>query len=447
MKKIANIEELFSIKGTLKGASLYSFGAILVQASGLFLIPVFTKYLTPSDFGIVGYLQVFQQAALVIFALGFPGAQIRYLHENKIDKKEIGRFAFSINLLPLVIMVILLLPLTLFTANIDWVLGKQAIPVWPFLIITLWSAVFTVLADNAISFYRAQQRYGIATVLQLARFVFITGFSLYLIVNLQMGALGRVMGMLCGLVCFLIISYGFYASNFNFSFSKKAILYSVSYGAPIVVSQLSTTVHNLVDRLILGQMVSPDTLGIYTLSFMIGGTLQVLIIGFNQAYQPNYFTLMASNSKNKDEKIIRIFKIWLYLLTTFTSLGILIVPYFLRIFVSPEYYSAEVVIPWMFLSVFLGSFYYFFSAPIFYFKKTKWLPGVTFISAITNIALNLLLIPKYGILGAAVATGISHLVMSLMAFKLGNSIYHIDWPKREIGASLIIVSIILMIAQ
>src|SRR5690554_1698855 len=90
--------ETYSVKKVLKGASMYSLGDVLVKASGFFLIPLYTRVLTPADYGIVGYLQVFSGFLVVVLGFGFYGAQTRYYYEHRDDELAIGRFMFTINI-------------------------------------------------------------------------------------------------------------------------------------------------------------------------------------------------------------------------------------------------------------------------------------------------------------------------------------------------------------
>lgn len=432
-------KDSFSLRKIFKGASIYSIGEVLVKASGFFLIPVYTRFLTPVDFGIVGYLQVYLQILTVIVAFGFHGAQTRYFYENTADKQAVGRFAFTINLIPIGFALIVVLPLTILGFFYNWTIGFENIPFSPFMILTLWTVVLQVLANNAVSWFRARQKFVAASVLQATRFLSITGFTLLLILGFDLGALGRVAGMFVGLFIFIVVSFSSYARHFVWRPSKDALLYAAAFGSPIVIHLLAGTVHNAIDRIILEGFVSLEELGIYTLAFTIGNTLNMFIMAFNQAYQPIYFQLMSSQQKDKELQVISVFKVWLLLITVIASFGIIFGAPFLRVFAGPRFVATIGVFPWIILAVFMGGFYFFFSTPIFYYKKTKYLPLITGLSAVINIGLNLLFIPLWGIIGAAFATVVSHVVQSIMALIIGNRLYRIRWPSFWICCSILIV--------
>jgi O-antigen/teichoic acid export membrane protein len=429
----------FSLRKVFKGASIYGLGEILVKASGFFLIPIYTRVLTPADYGIVGYLQVFLQIATVIVAFGAHGAQTRYYYENSADAQMMGRFAFTINLVPVAVALCIGLPFALFGSIFNWTIGSANIPFYPYMVLTLWTVVLQVLANNAVSWYRARQQFTAAMVLQVARFLSITGFTLLLILGFELGALGRIGGMAAGMTVFVLLSFTGYTRHFVWRPSREALRYALAFGAPIVVHLLAANIHNAIDRIILERFVALDQLGIYTLSFTIGHTLNMFLTAFNQAYQPSYFQLMSSDRGDKEEQVIKTFKVWLVMITVVSSVGILLGGPFLRVFAGPRFVASIDVFPWMILAVFVGGFSLFFSSPIFYFKKTKVLPLKTGASAAVNIGLNLWLIPVWGIMGAAVATVISHVVSSVLSLIIGNRLYPMRWPYGWIVSSIAIV--------
>ncbi len=133
------------------------------------------------------------------------------------------------------------------------------------------------------------------------------------------------------------------------------------------------------------------------------------------------------------------------MITFATCVGIIIGRPFLEVFAGSQFGNTSDVFPYLLYATYIGSFYYFFSSPIFYFKKTGLLPFITGSSAIINICLNLLLIPNHGIIGASIATIVSHLWISVVSFIVGNRLYKMRWPYLYIFISVFIVSIVFVL--
>lgn len=435
----------YSQKKLLTGASVYSFGEILIKVSGFFLIPIFTRILTPADYGIIGYLQVFLQIATVIVTFGLYSSQTRFIYEQEVTQKEIGSLLFTINGSISLVALLILVPVTIAAYFSDLTIGASDIPFMPYMVLTLWTVFFQVLANNAVNYYRAKQQYAVTTVLQVSRFFAITLWSLLLIVHFDLGALGRIAGLFAGMLTFLLVSYPFYVRHFVFRPSLKLLKYAVTFGLPIVVHQLANTVHNAIDRFMLESFVPLEELGIYTLGFTIGATMNVFIASFNKAYQPMYFQHMSGDANNKQAAVIKTFNIWLILVTSIAVAGMLLGTPFLSVFAGPSFQATTAIFPWVILAMFMGGFYYFFVSPIFYYKKTKYLPVITGISALINISFNFWLIPLLGIIGAAYATILSHAVQSIVALIISQRLYKMQWPYVNILISLAVVSTALFI--
>ncbi len=428
-KKILNNDlPAYSLRRVFKGASIFSMGEVLIKSSAFFLIPLYTRFLTPEDYGMVGYLQVFFQVGTVLLAFGFYGAQTLYFYENRNNKTELGEFFFSINIVPIAIGLLIFIPMSIMGFVFNWSFGLSGIPFHPLLNIVMWTVLFQVLAQNVISFYQSQQRYAITTLLQICLFFLVNGFTILLIVGFTWGVLGQVAGFFLGTLLFIFSTYWTYLRHFSWKISTKALRYAALFGAPVVINTLAAVIHNVIDRIILEGFVAMDDLGIYTLGFSIGSALNMFIMAFNQAYQPMFFQLMSSNRGDKEYQIIRTFKVWLIMMTAIAVIGILFGGPFLKIFVGPRFFATIHIFPWIILAVFLGSFYFFFSSAIFFFKKTKYLPFITGISAAINIGLNLLLIPRWGIIGSAKATVISHMIQSCLTLIVSDRLYRVHWP-------------------
>jgi O-antigen/teichoic acid export membrane protein len=433
------VENSFSIKRIFGGASIYSIGEVLTKASGFFLLPIYTRILTPYEYGIVGYLQVFLQLATILLAFGFQGAQTRFFYENRTDKGALGEFMFTINITSMIIGVVIFLPVSILGKIQGWTIGAQGIPMHPYMTVTFATILISIVRNNISGYYRMRQEYIKASILQVLTFFLTAGMTIFLVMTFEDGAYGKILGNLVGYLGVVLIFIVFYARNFVFKFSKASLSYAIGFGGPIVIHLLLSTIHNSIDRIMLEGYLSLESLGIYTIALSVSSAMQMFVTSFNQAYQPTYYQIMSSSTANAHITVVKTFKIWLLLITTITIGGIFLGGPFLTVFAGEKFAESSKILPFLLVSVYVGSFYYFFSSAIFYFKKTKLLPIITGSSAIINISLNFLLIPKLGMVGAAVATIISHGWISIFSFYWGNKLFHIKWPFRFILVSLTLV--------
>ncbi len=429
----------YSIKKIFRGASIYSFGEVLTKGSGFFLLPLYTRILTPTDYGIIGYLQVFISLLATIFIFGFHSAQMRYVFEYSTDTSKVGQFLYTINIFPIVISLIIFVPLSLIGSTNGWVLGKDSIPFFPYFVIAFITVVVSIFNQNMKSYFQTKQKYFRVASISFLMFLISTFSTVLFVVEFKIGALGVLAGKLIGVFIVSLIFAWLYTRDFVFKFSKEGLVFAMKFGTPVAFHLLLGMIHSSIDRIMLGHYVNLYEVGIYSLGISLSGALLIFVSAFNQAYQPSYYQLMSSDDNDIENKLINTFKIWLIAVTIGTSVLLIFGKPFLSIFIGPKFEEVSSLFPFLVLSVYFGSYYYLFSLTIFYFKKTKLLPVITGTSAIINIILNILFIPYYGIFGAAVATIISHFWVSLISYIVSRKIFKVQLPIYYIIASNIVI--------
>ena len=419
----------YSLQSVFKGASIYTMGQVGTKAFGFFLIPVYTRFLTPADYGIVGYLQVMLQLMASVLMLGFRGAQTRYYYEFKNSSEKIGEFLFSINAYLIAVLLTFCLGLTFWGEHLYSLLAVKNIPFQPYLPIVIWTAFFQILNQLVVSYYLATKQYKECAILQFLQFAFMVGMILFFVVYLKQGALGKVKGHLVGQAIFFALFYIPYTRKFIFRFDATYVKYALAFGVPIVFHLLAGVMHNSIDRVILEKYVSMDQLGIYSLGYQIGMVMSIIVTSVNKAWHPNYFDLMSSETHDRAYENRRMFALWLLGIGSVCLIGMLWAKELLILLTPESYHAAAGVVPIIIMGYFFQGVYFFAVSPIFQFKKTKFLPFLTGAAALLNITLNLLFIPRFGIYGAAYATLISFAFQAFFVYIVSRRLFD---PRFEL---------------
>jgi O-antigen/teichoic acid export membrane protein len=411
----------FSIKSVFKGSLIYTLGQVLTKAMGFFLIPLYTAYMTPEAYGICGYVEVFGQLFSVVLMFGFYGAQTRYFYEYKDEPQKIGCFLYSINIYLISVLLFLCTAFTIWGESLYRLFASNEILFYPYFPIIIWSAFFQILVQMVISYYLASKDYLKCASVQFFLAFLLAVSAVYFVAYLNMGAEGKLLARLAANALALLLFYPSYVKKFNFQFSRKMVRYALAFGVPIVFHLLAGTLHAVADRWILERYVSLGQLGLYTLGYQLALLLDVLIQSINKAWQPNYYELMSSNMsfKQKSWENRRFLALWVLTLGSIAMAGMLWSKELLILFASKSYHQAYTVIPYIVLGYALGSFYFLAVSSLFFYKKTKILPLCTIASAVFNIGLNFLWIPKYGIYGAASATLVSMCFQTVVVYSVG----------------------------
>lgn len=421
---------VYSLRSIAKGSLLYTAGQVLTKASAFLLIPLYTRFLTPDDYGIVGYMQFVSQILATILMFGFYASQARFFYQHKNDPTVIGEYLFSINAWLMAALLCGILAVSVFGETLYASMGPDDIPFRPYVPVIAWTVFFQVMNQMVISYGMVRKQYARTTLLQFTQFVILTVFTIAWVVFLKMGAEGKIKALLYGQMVFFLIAYPLYARHFSFRIRWRHISFSLGFGVPIVVHLLSGVMHNSIDRAILAGMVPVSHLGIYTLGYQVGTIMNVITSAVNNAWQPSYYELMESDGGNKDRLIQKTYNLWLFAMSIICMVGILWGGDILRLITPENFHGAGVVLPYVMLGYFFHGMYYFASSPIFFYKKTVLLPWLTGAAAGLNIVLNLMLIPRLGIVGAALATTLSMLAHAAAAYVLGKRLHDHGFSLR-----------------
>jgi O-antigen/teichoic acid export membrane protein len=221
------------------------------------------------------------------------------------------------------------------------------------------------------------------------------------------------------------------------------------FGLPYLPAALAATMVQVIDRPVILALTNADTLGLYQTGHKLGFIMMLVVSMFQFAWQP--FFLNNAGEKNAKEifaKIMTLFVLMASLLWIVISLFIENLARFEimpgRTIIEKHFLPGLVVVPIILLAYLFNGIYVNLQAGLYIEEKTKYFPYVTGAGAIINVAVNLLLIPILGIVGAALATLASYLVMAAGLFIVAQKFYKIDY---EYGKILKILGTIFAVAS
>jgi len=190
-----------------------------------------------------------------------------------------------------------------------------------------------------------------------------------------------------------------------------------------------------VDRLVINKELGLEMTGIYMVAVSLGSALNLIFNSINKAYSPWLFGQLKENNQEKKITIVKNTYLYFIFLILMSFLAFFIAPPILKLIVGEKFHRAADVLPIIVIGqVFLGM-YFMVTNYIFYVKKTKYLSYVTISSGAINVVLLLLLIPHYGISGAAYAFMIANLIRFVGTWILSAKLYDMPWSLFKIKAS------------
>ena len=411
----------------LKNISKYILGYIMLRAISFLLLPIYTNVFTKEEFGIYTLIFIFIAFAQFLYSYGMDASLMKFFSISE-NKKEIYTSIFVSLLVTSSIFSIMISCFSdfisiLFLENVNYgYLFKIAA-----IILFFDSFSFRVLIIHRME--DKPYKYFIFSFVNVL-VTFLANY--YFIIILNIGISGAFYAHLFGSISIFLLSLPIIFNRVSIqSFSLTLLKKILLFGFPFLPSVIFQMIIDFSDRRILLYLTDIDTVGIYSPGCKIASILLFLISGFRLGWEPFFLKL----TKNKKIIISQISNIFLFFIFTVLLFFILFIEpiivysnhYFSFSIIGENFWGSIGIIPILMFGYIFLALYHLQMPPIFYYNKTSMLPFFRFVGAISNIILNFLLIPRWGIHGAAFATSLSYLIMTLPMFIYTNNFFKINY--------------------
>jgi len=294
-------------------------------------------------------------------------------------------------------------------------------------------AALVVLLQNltvpGFSWLRAENHAGYYVTLSVANLLVNLGATIVLVGRLHMGISGALLAVAAGYALVAAATLPFILLRAGMRLRFDIAWNLLSFGLPLVSNVVSIWILQLSDRYLLSRLGSLAQTASYTVAYTLGGIVGVIVLSpFSLAWP----TAMFAIAKRDDARsVFRLVFRWYSLFLLFATFGLMLVSMgVLTIFFPPSYYAAVAVIPIVAVSMLFFGIYSYFTVGISIQRKTWYAVLLTTISALINVALNIVLIPLYGSIGAALSTLIAYTLLAVIAYIVNQRLYPIAF---EIG--------------
>lgn len=419
----------------VRHTAIYGIGGLLVKALGFLMLPFYTHYLTPKDYGILEILDLSLTLFGMILQMGMTPAFLRcYAAVSGEDEKK--RVVSTACLFGVV------------TAALTFTAGAPAIshlsarlfgPDVPsyYLMTSFASAMITYAANLPRTYLRALEASAAFTIVDTATVGLLLCLNVLFIAVLKLGLMGILLSTAVVAVLQIVFLAGWAFGRVGFGFSMAYLRRMLSFGLPLIAANLGLFVLNFSDRFFLQRLQSLDAVGVYSVGYKFGYMVNYLLVQpFLIMWQTRMYAIYA---RPEHPKIYRQFFLLYTLLLTYAGLGMsLFSREFIRIMVTSQFSGAADVIPIIVLAyVFYGTGY-FAQVGMMVTDRTKAVGAVGAASAVLNLALNYWLIRRYGMMGAGWATALSFLAIAVGSYIFSQRTYRMDLAVHRVVAVLLL---------
>ncbi|MDZ4169812.1 MAG: oligosaccharide flippase family protein [Coriobacteriia bacterium] len=402
---------LKELRRVFKDTVIYGMGSLLPKAAGLILMPIYTRVLSTADYGIYSLSMMIASMVGVVMALGQPGSLTLHLRHKIAEEGETRDLLFTV--------VTFVMGAGALMLGVLYLLGPALVPhitkngeltFAPYVILALLIAYAGLPLAMQQAVNRAKGQAKTHTLFQLAQFTLNTAFTLYFVVALRQGPAGSLKGTLTAALLVAPVALIMLAKQMRPRFSMTWLKASLRFGLPLVPHYFAGWLLAFADRALLARLGTMSDVGLYSVAYNLSMALNLFSTAINQAWGPIYYDL--SDSDEGRAMLPRLTSVYAAAVAGIAMAFTLLAPEALPILAAPAFAGAKIVIPLVAAGYFFFALYMVLSTPIFYAKKTKYVPLVSGAAAVLNIALNLWWIPLWGMMGAAAATLVAYAFMA-----------------------------------
>jgi O-antigen/teichoic acid export membrane protein len=423
-------ESIFTYaKRLVKHSSIYGLGAILNRAVAIVLLPLYTRYLTPGEYGDLELFFITSTFLFMILQFGMGSAIFRSIVFKSTSKPGVILNTAFFFLFFMNFMVVLLLCGFAETLSLAIFESPDNAPLLRILFVTDFFLVIAVVAESKL---RIDERSALFSSIALGNFILGMILTIVFFVVFNWGISGILWAQLINAVIFTIIYLSAILKDFQFRFSFRELKEMLGFGLPLVPASIATSVLMLSSRYFLEHLGNADDVGIFSAGYRVAQIISLTVNAFQMAWPTLLFSIAkGENARNTFSKILNYL---VFILVTLSLVLSVFARELLFIFTSPAFIDAQFIIPLLTISNILWGIFYVTCIGIQLEKKTIYVAIVTGVAAVVNLGLNfwLISIPDFSLMGAALASVIANLLVVVATLVISLHYYHIRYEYGKI---------------
>jgi O-antigen/teichoic acid export membrane protein len=394
----------------VNNSALYMIGEVIPRILSILLLPIYTRYFSPDDYGIMSYIDSLIVFVFMFSILSLNSYVLRTYFEQKNlteQKKLVGNifvFIASYNIFTFFFF-------SFFLTVLLEILGSE-INFLPLVFLALVANFFETFSIIPLVLLRINEKAGQFIFYSLSKTFLQIFLILAFVIILDYGIDGKYYAMILANFIFALIYIKMMLKESILNFYFQQIKSALKFSLPLAPGAISFVILDISDRVILEKYVTLEDLGLYSIAYTLGFGLNVVINGSYRAFEPILFKNFSHH--NFLEIFIKI-KDSFFALVFFAALFLILYSQeVLKIVATDSYFSASYIVPIIVLAAIAKGIYMLYAVLAMYGKNTKIIGLAIMFGAIVNLIINLVFIPKYGVLVAAISTVISFLLISFI---------------------------------
>jgi O-antigen/teichoic acid export membrane protein len=411
----------------------YTASSIGSKLFAVFLLPLYTRYLTPSDYGAAEVMMASVVAASIVIRFGMIEAILRFYYRDDVDRRGALATGFASLFWTSTVAALLALSVagpisTALLGHEDAGLARLAIlGLWT---LTLWEYVLTLLRLEE----KARTYFGMT----LANVALTIPVTIWLVVLDGQGASGLLAATYSTAVPFILWRLWVERRSLSLVPDRALLRRMTRFGLPTMPAELSIYSLSFIDRIILVRRASLAEAGLYALAVKFAQGMNVLARGFQLAWPPLAYSIADDDEARRAYALVFT---WFAAVCAFGVTGLwLFSRWIVRLLAAPEFFAAHEAIGLLSTGVALYALYLAQVVILGRTNRTELSFPATAVGTVLNVALNLALVPSHGIVGAGIALVASYLAILAITYVLTHRIFAVPYEWRRLAILLVVSS-------
>ena len=419
------------IKRLGKHSAIYGVGGLIQRLVAVLLLPLYTRFLTPSDYGAIEALVALSAVIFALLRAGIQSSFFRFYFHAETDGERLTvvrtSFWFTMGA-----ATIALAAGELFAPQISHFLygSGEHTDLVRAAFVGLWAAMNY---DQLTALFRVEERSVSYATASLANVVITIGITILLVVVLDQGPLGVLVGNFSGTLAVYAVLLAYRRTQLGLEFDRGVFWKMTEWGMPLVPSVIALNAIDFADRILLVRIKGQHELGLYAIGMRISAGLLFVLAAFRTAWPAFAYSIREDNEARRTYGFVltyvTFFSSWAAL-----ALG-LAAPWIVRLLTTPDFYGGARVVPMLsFAFVVFGAYVVVVTSIGRVGRRgSNWI--ITGIAAVIGVLLNLALIPPFGMTGAAVSMLLAYFVIFLGMTWKAQRVFHVHYQWRRLATA------------
>jgi len=431
---------------------LYFISELIVQFSGVISLPIFTRVFTTAEYGELHIILTVLQLSITLAALGLRPSLFRFHGEFKKESDDKATKLFSTLFVTTLISSISTTAVVTISAMVLSKYFNFAISIVDIISFSAALIVIRTVTQLIQSHFRILDRPHYFAIVNISIKYIPLGIALFMILYLKLGLIGLYLAYLLGegSICFfLVLIYRANMGKSLYSFSRPIFRETFKYGFPLLIQNFARQIMVQGNKLIIAPLLGTSNVGLFSLGYSVCSYIETFVTTpLQMALIPICMNMWAEKGRKETEEFLSNYLRYFFLLSFPIVFGLTAIGRTLiYVLATTKFIESAEIIPYIIIGVLLNGGDFVFFSGLYLSKNTLKITKIACFVAVFYLLANFILIPLFGLLGAAWATLLTYILSPTLGYINSSKYIKIKFPIKSMARYLVFSVVMFLIVK